>query len=362
MLKRITLTIFCLILPLSVIADELQLAQNAPKSYVVKKGDTLWDISAKFLQQPWLWPKLWRINPEIENPHLIYPGEALNLVFDEQGRPMLVKGKPAIKWSPKVRSSLKEQNPVETISLNVLSPFIKYDTVLSETEMASSPYVLGSDDGYKSSVDGVKLYVNGDLSVGKSYAVYQKAEAILSPVTEEVIGYHARLVGTGKAIRQGDKSNKSPATIYVEGAIREIRSGDIVKPVNEGQMLPSFFTMQAANDSINGSIIKASNGMREFGKLEVVFIDQGTSHGLKQGDVLSVNRLSPGIVETNEGPVYSKDASRWNRMANDSDSDYKMPEESIGNMMVFKVFEQVSMALILNSEKPLRLQDSVMAP
>jgi hypothetical protein len=362
MLKRITLTIFCMILPLSVIADELQLAQNAPKSYVVKKGDTLWDISAKFLQQPWLWPKLWRINPEIENPHLIYPGEALNLVFDEQGRPMLVKGKPALKWSPKVRSSLKDQNPIETISLNVLSPFIKYDTVLSETELVSSPYVLGSDDGYKSSVDGVKLYVNGDLSIGKAYAVYQKAEAILSPTTEEIIGYHARLVGTGKAIRQGDKANKSPATLYVEGALREIRSGDIVKPVNDGQMLPSFFTMQAANETINGSIIKASNGMREFGKLEVVFIDQGASQGLKQGDVLSVNRLSPGIVETNEGPVYTKDASRWNRMANDSDSDYKMPEESIGNMMVFKVFEQVSMALILNSEKPLRLQDSVMAP
>jgi len=124
MLKRIILTIFCLILPLSVIADELKLAKNAPTSYVVKKGDTLWDISAKFLQQPWLWPKLWRINPDIENPHLIYPGEELNLVYDAQGRPMLVKGKPALKWSPKVRTSLKDQNPVETISLNVLSPFV----------------------------------------------------------------------------------------------------------------------------------------------------------------------------------------------------------------------------------------------
>ncbi|MDG1752691.1 MAG: LysM domain-containing protein [Thalassotalea sp.] len=362
MLKRITLTIFCLILPLSVIADELQLAQNAPKSYVVKKGDTLWDISAKFLQQPWLWPKLWRINPEIENPHLIYPGEALNLVFDEHGQPMLVKGKPAMKWSPKVRTSLKDQNPVETISLNVLSPFVKYDTVLSEADLESGPYILGSDEGYKSSVDGVKLYVNGDLSVGKSYGVYQKAEAIISPTTEQVIGYHARLVGTGKAIRQGDKVTKTPATIYVEGAVREIRAGDIVKPVNEGQMLPSFFTMQAANSSVKGEIIKASNGMREFGKLEVVFIDQGDSHGIKQGDVLSVNRLSPGVVETNDGPVYTTDASRWNRMANDASSDYQMPEEAIGKMMVFKVFEQVSMAIILSSEKPLKLQDSVTAP
>ncbi|MEW6989566.1 LysM peptidoglycan-binding domain-containing protein [Colwelliaceae bacterium 6441] len=368
MLKRAILTIFCLVLPLSVVADELQLAKNAPKSYVVKKGDTLWDISATFLQQPWLWPKLWRINPEIENPHLIYPGEELNLVFDDQGQPMLVKGKPtlkgkpALKWSPKVRSSLKEQSPVETISLSVLSPFVKYDTVLSEAELSNSPYVLGSDDGYKSNVDGVKLYINGDLSVGASYAVYQKGEKIISPTTEEIIGYHARLVGTGKATSRGNTADKTPATLYVQGALREIRSSDIVKPVNEGQILPSFFTMQAADDSVKGNIIKASNGMREFGKLEVVFIDQGFTHGIKQGDVLSVNRLSPGIVETNDGPVYTKDASRWNRMANDSDSDYKMPEEPIGKMMVFKVFEQVSMALILNSEKPLRLHDSVTAP
>jgi len=362
MYKSIILTIFCLFLPLSVIADELQLAQNAPKSYVVKKGDTLWDISAKFLQQPWLWPKLWRINPEIENPHLIYPGEELNLVFDENGQPMLVKGKPSLKWSPKVRTSLKDQNPVETISLNVLSPFVKYDTILSETELDNSPYVLGSDEGNKSSVDGVKLYVNGNLSVGKAYAVYQKAEAILSPKTQEVIGYHARLVGTGKAVRQGDSENKTPATLYVEGATRGIRAGNIVKPVNEGQLLPSFFTMQAAEPSVKGSIIKSSNGMREFGKLEVVFIDQGEVNSIKQGDVLSVNRLSPGIVETENGPVYSTDASRWHRMAQGSNSDYQMPEESIGKMMVFKVFEQVSMALILSSEKPLRLEDSVTAP
>lgn len=356
------LTLFCLMLPSSIFADELKLAQNAPTSYIVKKGDTLWDISGKFLQQPWLWPKLWRINPEIENPHLIYPGEQLNLVFDENGQPMLVKGKPSLKWSPKVRSSLKDQNPVETISLNIISPFVKYDTVLSEDDIKNAPYVLGSDEGYNSSVDSFKVYVNGDLDVGKAYAVYQKDEPIFATDTEEIIGYHARLIGTGRAIRAGDKVNKEPSTLYLEGVVREVRSGTIVKPVNDGQMLPAFFTMQAANSEVSGQIIKSSNGNREFGKLEVVFINQGLNNGIKQGDVLSVNRVSPGVVETGNGPVYTKDTSRWNRMAAESDSDYKMPEEPIGKIMVFKVFEQISMALILNSEKPLRLQDSVTAP
>jgi len=362
MLKRIVLTIFCLVLPLSSIADELRLAKDAPKSYVVKKGDTLWDISGKFLQQPWLWPKLWRINPDIQNPHLIYPGEQLNLVFDAQGQPMLVKGKPSLKWSPKVRKTLKEQNPVQTISLNVLSPFVKYDTILSTQDIDSSPYVIGSDEGHKSSVDGYKLYVSGDLVQGQSYAIYEKDEAIHSPDTSEIIAYHARLIGTGKALRSGNASNKEPATIYLESALRELRSGAIVKPVNEGQMLPAFFTMQAAEQSVRGQIIKSSNNNREFGKLEVVFIDQGIMHGVRQGDVLSINRLSPGVIESADGPIYSKDASRWHKMASASESDYVMPEESIGKMMVFKVFDQVSMALIINSYKPLRLNDIVTAP
>lgn len=362
MLKKVLITVFSFALPLFACADELRLANNAPKTYVVKKGDTLWDISGVFLKQPWLWPKLWRINADIENPHLIYPGDTLNLVFDSQGQPMIVKGKPTIKWSPQVRTKLKDQNPIETISLDIISPFVKYDTILSETDVNESAYVLGNDDGYKSSIDGAKVYVNGELIKGKGYAIYQKGDEIISADTDEVVGYYATLVGTGKAIRQGNISRKEPASIYVQEAQREIRAGDIVKPVNEGQLLPSFFTMQAANSSINGSIIKASNGMREFGKLEVVFIDQGSTHGVQQGDVLSVGRLSPGVVETNNGPVYSKDTSRWNRLASESDSDYQMPVESLGKIMVFKVFDELSMALILTSEKPLKLNDIVRAP
>ena len=107
MLIRIFSMILAMTLSVSLLADELKIKPDAPKSYIVKKGDTLWDISGIFLNQPWLWPKLWRLNPEINNPHLIYPGDELRLVFDEQGQPMLVKGKPELKWSPKIRKQLK---------------------------------------------------------------------------------------------------------------------------------------------------------------------------------------------------------------------------------------------------------------
>jgi hypothetical protein len=342
-------------------ADELTLNKNAPKSYVVKKGDTLWDISGIFLKQPWLWPKLWRLNPDINNPHLIYPGDELRLVFDEQGQPMLVRGKPELKWSPRARLQLKDQSAISSLPLEVISPYIKYSSILSEDEIEKLPYVLGSDEGYKSSVDGFNVYVNGELELGKGYAIYQKEEPIYDPETDEFLGYNSRVVGTGKVLRTGDIDDNVPATIYVDGAKQEIRSGDFIMPVNEDQQYPSFFTLKPANQSLRGLILNSASGVREFGKLEVVMINRGTEHAVEQGDVVTVKRTSPAIIETSSGPVYSKDTSRGNRMASD-DSDYKMPEEVVGEMMVFKVYKQVSLALVLRSNKPLRLQDIVTSP
>jgi len=362
MRKKVLLIMVSLLLPMGLFADELTLNKNAPKSYTVVKGDTLWDISGVFLKQPWLWPKLWRINSEISNPHLIYPGDVLRLVYDKDGNPMLVKGKPKLKWSPKIRTTLKDLSPVNTIPLNIIAPYIKYDTIFSAEKYATLPYVLGSDEGFKSSVDGFRLYVNDDLEVGRSYAIYQKGDEVFDPQTHESLGYYARLVGTAKAIKGGDIANKAPSTLYVDGARREIRSGDFVAPINEGQMLPSFFTMQAAKTNLEGAIVKVSSEAREFGKLEVVMVNKGRRDEVQLGDVLSVKRKSPAVIETSEGPVYQKDSARWNLLSSGDEGDYVMPIEPIGNMMVFKVYDEVSMALILRTTKPLRLTDIVTAP
>lgn len=346
---------------LAVLADELTLNPNAPKSYIVKKGDTLWDISGIFLKQPWLWPKLWRLNPEINNPHLIYPGDELRLVFDEQGQPMLVKGKPELKWSPSIRKQLKDQNPVSTIPLEVIAPFIHYDSVKNEHEFDLLPYVIGSDEGYKSSIDGFKVYVNQDLIVGQSYGIYHKGNEIIDPESAESLGFNVKLVGTGKAISGGNMSQKQPSTIYVEGAKREIRSGAYVIPVNNDQQYPSVFTMRAGNTT-KGLIVGSVIELREFAKYDVVMINKGNQQNVQAGDVLTVKRKSPAVVETSNGPQYTNDSSRWNRMSSSGASGYDMPDESIGQVMVFKVYDKVSMALILNSEKPLRVLDGVTAP
>ncbi|OKY27563.1 LysM peptidoglycan-binding domain-containing protein [Thalassotalea sp. PP2-459] len=360
MIKRSLLTLIFCFLSLSLHADELRLLADAPKSYVVIKGDTLWDISAKFLKDPWLWPKLWRVNPEIQNPHLIYPGDQLNLVYDAQGMPMLVKGKPRLKWSPKIRTSLKEQHPIETISLKTIAPYINYNSILSVDDVENGPYVLGSEEGYKLSSDGIKLYVSQTLPVGRSIVIYNKSQPVTSPETGDILGYHAKVVGSGKVVRAGDTSKNQPATVYIDSALKEIRSGDLVKVISREQLMPAFFTMQSVAPSVKGMIVKSSNEMREFGKFDVIYIDQGRQQNVMPGDILSISRKGPEIVETDDGPIYVNDASKLHRMT--ASSDYNMPEETIGKVMVFKVFDQLSMALILRSEKPVRLLDSVIAP
>tara|TARA_R110000737_G_scaffold58506_4_gene84703 strand:- start:843 stop:1934 length:1092 start_codon:yes stop_codon:yes gene_type:complete len=363
MLIRIFSLIIGVVLSVSILADELTLKLDAPKSYIVKKGDTLWDISGIFLNQPWLWPKLWRINPEINNPHLIYPGDELRLVFDAQGQPMLVKGKPELKWSPKVRKQLKDQNPVSTLPLHVIAPYIRYDTVKSLAELEGLPYILGSDEGHKSSIDGFKVYINSDLVVGQSYGIYHKGDAIVDPQSHEILGYNIKLVGTGKALQSGNMSKKQPSTIYVDGATREIRSGAFVVPVNDDQQYPSIFAMRPSTLDSEGLIIGSVTKLREFAKLDVVMLNKGNDQAVQAGDVLSVSRKSPAVIETDDGPKYATDDSSWNKFANNSNnSDYDMPTEVVGQVMVFKVYDKVSMALILHSEKPLRVLDGVTAP
>lgn len=366
MLKKIILTLSLFACSLFSLADQLKLNDDAPKTHVVVKGDTLWDISALFLEQPWLWPKLWRLNPEINNPHLIYPGDVIALVFDEKGQPMLVlepvKVKASYKWSPKIRQKNKDNEAISLLPFEVIAPFIKYDHLFSAEQLENLPYIIGSDEGYKSSINGFKVYVNEDLDLAKTYAIYNKGEEVLDPETNESLGFHVDLVATGQALRTGNMSESEPATLKISTAKREIRAGDFVVPVHEGQMFPSIFTMKAADKSLRGAIIKASGNSREFGKLEVVMINRGTEHQVTVGDIVAIKRLSPGVVDTSRGPEYTTETSRWNRLLASNGSDYKMPEETLGEMIVFKVYQQASMALILHTEKPARLQDVVTAP
>ena len=361
MLKKIILSLSLMSCSLIALADQIKLNDDAPKSHVVVKGDTLWDISALFLKQPWLWPKLWRLNPEINNPHLIYPGDILTLVYDENGQPMLVveSGKPSYKWSPKIRQEKKKDSAITLLPLEVIAPFVRYDHLFTEDELDELPYIIGSDEGYRMTTKDFKVYVNADLEVAQSYAIYDKGEEIFDPETGDSLGFDVNLVGTGQVLKRGDMENDVPSTINVGSVKREIHAGDFVVPVNEGQLLPSVFSMKGAKKSLRGAIVKANSDGREFAKLEVVMINRGIEHDVSVGDVMAIKRTSPAVVETASGPAYVAETSSWNKITG---GDYKMPEEQLGELMVFTVYQKASMALILHTEKPARLNDLVTAP
>lgn len=365
MFKKILITIICVCSSLYAFADELQLKENSPKTYIVKKGDTLWDISGVFLNEPWLWPKLWRINPDINNPHLIYPGDELRLVFDANGQPMLVKGKPELKWSPNKRKSLKDANPITILPLEYLAPYLHNSLVLTKAKIKKLPIILGNDSAYKSSLDGAKLYVKGDLLAGKSYAVYSQGQALIDPETNEMLGYNMVLVGTGKATSAGDIKNKVPATIFLDSSKREVRSGNVVLAINEDQQLPAFYAMQEAkSNALSARILLSANDAREFGKFEIVLLNKGLNSNVGMGDIYAINREGANVIETKNGPMYDVDASKWDRLTSSEDNEqsFKMPTENVGHLMVFKVQEKTSYAIILATEKQILISDLVETP
>lgn len=346
-------------------ADELQLKKNAPKTYIVKRGDTLWDISGIFLNEPWLWPKLWRLNPDINNPHLIFPGDKLRLVYDADGEPMLVKGKPELKWSPNIRKNMKNANPITILPLEILAPYLNYSNVLTEDILSSSPYILGGDEKYKSNIEGARLYVKGHTEPGVNYAIYHKGDEVIDPETNEHLGYYGVLVGTAKSVKSGDIENKLPSTLLLESSKREVRAGDIILPVNNDQELPAFYSMQnALKNDLKARMVSSYNEVREFGKFEVVLLNKGAEAGVDLGDILAIKRQSPDVIETDNGPIYEEDASRWFRLTrpNSSDKRISMPLEGIGHLMVFKVQPKTSFAIVLSTIKTVHLDDLVTTP
>ncbi|MDN3653048.1 LysM domain-containing protein [Thalassotalea ponticola] len=365
MIKKILITIVCLFTSLIALADVLQVKENAPKTYVVQKGDTLWDISAMYLNEPWLWPQLWRINPEVNNPHLIYPGDTLRLVFNVQGEPMLVKGKPSLKWSPQIRKTLKDQNPISYLPFDVVAPYLDYARVLTGKEFAQAPYVLGGDEKYKSNMEGALLYVKGELNSQQHYAIYEKGEPVIDPQTQESLGYHAKLIGTAQGVRKGNLTDKKPSSLYLDSSNQEIRAGSIVLPVNEGQLYPAVYAMQAIKGKdIEARMISSRNLVREFGKFEVVLLNKGERDEIRMGEVYGIYRQSPDVIETDDGPIYEEDASSWYRLTrpNASDRRISMPKEQIGHLMVFKVLEKTSYAIVLATHKSVHIDDTVGAP
>ncbi|MCC5453305.1 LysM peptidoglycan-binding domain-containing protein [Rheinheimera sp. UJ51] len=365
MLKKITLIIAASIcwFSASVLADVLKLRDNAPMTYVVKAGDTLWDISGLYLNEPWLWPQLWQMNPQVDNPHLIYPGDILTLTFDSEGRPVLAVNKRAVRLTPQTRTTHKNPDAIATLPLGIIRPFLTYDQALSQAEIDALPYILGSNRASKSAAETQTLYVNNELLQGAAYAVYRQGRAYVDPDTGETLGHETRLIATTRVIRSGSAATESsafePAAMQVLNITREIRQGDKVIPAYESQSLPVHFLMTQPSTPIEGRIIAASSDLREMAKMDVVILNRGEQE-LKAGHMLGIYRQSPTVVDGRNGPVYLEDATKLQKLMRDVGGEaIEMPKEKVGEMMVFKTAEKVSFAIVTQTIAPVRVGDSI---
>ncbi|MBQ4812624.1 peptidoglycan-binding protein [Pseudoalteromonas luteoviolacea] len=351
-----------------VIADTLTVKADAPKRYVVKKGDTLWDISSLYLRSPWKWPELWQNNPQIDNPHLIFPGDILALGYDENGNPVLRIDKGVRKLSPQVRIITAKGEAIPTLPLSVLEPYLIFDQALSKDDLDDVPIVLGSNKNFKLSIAGHLLYVKGDLLQGGTYGIYRKGKPYQDGFS--TLAYETKLMGTGRVVKAGDIQDGLPSTLRVDDVKQEIKAGDFVMPIAQGQDHKAAFQMSKPSQAVDGKIIASGNRHTEFGAMSVVVLNLGSSQKLVEGSVLNILRQSPTVIENEDGPRYLEDSSSLDKLIGDIGSLFgednsedstvwHMPSEKVGELMLFKVYDNISYAMVTKTSHPIRVGDSV---
>lgn len=333
----------------SVWGQEAILREDHPERYTVVKGDTLWGISGKFLANPWMWPEIWHANPQIANPHLIYPGDVISLIYvDGQPRLIVERGDDArtykvqpgtVKLSPSVRV-LPLAEAIPSIPLDAINSFLSSSRVVSAQELEKAPYVLAGGRDRLIVGKGDFLYARGDFSDDiQSYGVYRRGDIYMDPVTKELLGVQARDIGSVRMRSvEGDI-----ATTAVTRTTEEIRIKDRLLPQEERQIDATFFP-SAPDTDVEGIILAVEDGVSQVGKLDVVILNRGEREGLQAGNVLA---------------VYKKGALTRDPVANQV---VALPDERAGLLMVFRTFEKLSFGLVLEAELPLAINDLVRNP
>ncbi len=337
-------------------ADTLTLKSGHPDTYVVKKGDTLWDISGYFLNDPWRWPKLWGVNPQIANPHLIYPGDRLTLVFID-GEPRLVVKK-HIKKNVSGRIEPKD-GAIPPVDLSLIQNYLVQNRVVDPEWLATLPIVMSGESPSRFHTAENVIYVNRALAMGAKVAIYEEGREFTDKESGESLGQEIILASSGRVIESGDVSK-----VKLLSNIRETRVGFKVAPVDDGDLLPAYFMPKAAQVD-QASILAIEKLSREAGRFDVVYLDKGSEQGIEAGHVFSMYRDGEEIVVNNEDePVRKTDRSSYDKVkAHFSDDNVvKMPDIYHGNLMVFKVFDKTSMGLIMLNHRPVREGDKLTIP
>ncbi len=335
-----------------------ELAPNAPDSHTVKPGDTLWGISTLFLTSPWRWPELWGMNLEqIRNPHLIYPGQVLMLEkVDGRARLRMAgaagAGEPTntVRLSPRVRAELLDNGAIAAIPLHLIGPFLNEAVVFNGNELDTAPRVVATQEGRVMVSRGETAYVRGDLGGARDFRLFRELVPLADPLTKEVLGYEGRYVGTAELTRAGGnttvdgKAALVPATFRVTSTRIEAGVGDRLSPVPQ-QELVAYVPRSPANP-VEGRIVSIYGDGVRAGQNQIVTINRGQRDGMERGHILAVWRAGRSAVD---------------RTSADK-APMRLPDERHGLMFVFRVFDRVSYALVLNVQEPVRAGDRFTQP
>jgi hypothetical protein len=364
------LTVITGLLPVSSTAQDTQrtiatgsnipLTADAPNEYTVKTGDTLWDISKVFLRDPWYWPEIWYVNPQVANPHLIYPGDVLKLVYID-GQPRVTLGDRGgegaqsgggKRLSPQVRREPLSQ-AITAIPYDVIAGFMGRPTLLDGDQVKAAPYVVALRDGHVIGATGNEIYAKGigSAAADARYSVIHVEEKLFDPENGGLLGYSGIYVGSGPVATTGD-----PAKIVLTDSAREALQGDKLFP--ESVDVNVDFVPHAPTSDIDARVIAVRDHTR-MGQYQVIALNRGQRAGLEPGHVLAISQLGGIVRDTYSKGGMSATATSTSRGHGKA---VQLPDERIGLAMVFKAFDKMSYALVMETSHEIRQGDLARNP
>jgi LysM repeat protein len=320
---------------------------DAPMNYTVKRGDTLWDIAAVFLKDPWFWPEIWQINPQVENPHLIYPGDVLSLAYGANGDAhVMISQYSGARLQPRLRSE-RLDGPIDAIPFSAIAAFLSKPSVLTKDQALEAPHILAFRDNHMIGGTGHEIYVkNLGGALNQSFSVMHIGDPIRDIGSREILGYQAAFVATAVVKVPAEVSK----AVLMDGR-REALEGDRLITQEDDTSLN--FVPHAPTTSIDGHIIGVAEDADQIGQFQVVVLNRGANHGLTPGAVLAVDQQ--GLV------VEDKYRARpWGKKAFGGKT--RLPYERAGTLIVFKVFDRLSYGLVIGARGPMQVADRVYNP
>ena len=323
-------------------AQNLTVFSDSPETYVVKQGDTLWDIASLFLDEPWRWPEIWQQNPAVQDPDLIYPGDVLNLVYVD-GSPRIVMergGRQVVRLSPQVRES-PLLSPIPVIARQALSGFLAQNRIIEKADYEAAPYILSSATDNLIMGAGHEAYVRGDWASSVShYEVFRLGEAYIDAESDELLGQEA--INLGAITIVADEGDGLKRALIVSSR-EELKAGDRLLPRETSPLDPSFFP-STPSSSMRGQIVGLLDNKSKAAQYESIVIDIGARDGLRVGDILSIERAVAPVPD----PITKKPVA--------------LPATEIGLVLTYRTFEKLSYGVILSLTQPSSKGDVVSAP